>query len=46
MTNWMKLQGGLALVRMGQSRRTVGETNIRLTVRPGTSDIITAYPWK
>lgn len=25
---------------------TAGETNVKVVVRPGTTEVITAYPWR
>ena len=35
---------GAFVVRMGRTVGTQGENAIRLIVRPGTADVVTAYP--
>lgn len=37
---------GAYVVPMGRTVGTAGETNIKIIVRPGTTKIITAYPWQ
>jgi hypothetical protein len=36
---------GAYVVSMGRTIGTAGETNIKIIVRPGTNQIITAYPF-
>uniref|UniRef100_UPI00146AE6BD RHS repeat-associated core domain-containing protein n=1 Tax=Uliginosibacterium gangwonense TaxID=392736 RepID=UPI00146AE6BD len=37
---------GAYVVPMGRAIGTAGETNVRIITRPGTNEIISAYPWK
>ncbi|WP_236121516.1 hypothetical protein [Cellulomonas palmilytica] len=36
---------GAFVVQMGRQVGTAGETGVRIIVKPGTSEVISAYPW-